>query len=48
MTPVVACKQFFYINHNGYIDRYGAPVVGYIVVYVSKPINDHDKILWRL
>ena len=49
MTPVVACKLIFLdINHDGHIHRYGAPVFGNIVVYVYKPINNDDKILWRL
>ena len=35
-------------KHNGYIHRYRTPIFGYIVVYVSRLINSHNQILWRL
>ena len=35
-------------KRNGLIHMYGIPVFGYIVVYVFKPINNDNQILWRL
>ena len=34
----------FETKYNGHIHRYGTPVFGNIVVYVSKPINNNNQI----
>ena len=35
-------------KHNGHILKYGVPIFDNIVVYVSKPINNNNQILWRM
>ena len=32
--------QFMEAKHNGHIHRYGTPIFGNIVVYLSKPIDN--------
>ena len=32
--------QFMETKHNGHIHRYGTPIFGNIVVYLSKPIDN--------
>ena len=39
---------FMETKHNGHVHRYGTPIRGNIVAYVSKPINDDDQILQSL
>ena len=39
--------EFAGTMHNGHIHRYGTHILGNIVVYVSKPINNNNQILWR-
>ena len=41
-------SEFMEIKYNGHIHRYGTPIFGKIVVYISKPINNSDQIFWRL
>ena len=40
--------KFMETKRSGHMHRYGLPIFGYIVVYVSKPINDDNQILWWL
>ena len=40
--------EFMETRHNGHIHKYKTPLFGNIVVYVSKPINNANQILWRL
>ena len=37
--------EFMGTKHNGHTHRYGTPIFGNIVVYVSKPINKDNQIL---
>ena len=39
--------EFMETKHNGHIHRCGTPIFGKIVVYICKPINNNEKILWR-
>ena len=38
--------KFLETKYNGHIHRYGTPIK--IVVYISKAINNNNKIFWRL
>ena len=38
--------EFMESKHNGHIHRYETPIVGKIVVYISKLINN-NQIYWR-
>ena len=40
--------EFVGMKHNSQIHRYGTPIFGNIGVYISKPINNNNHILWRL
>ena len=40
--------EFMETKHNGHIHRYGTPIFGNIVVYVSKPITSNNQLFWRL
>ena len=40
--------EFMEIKHNDHIHRYGASIFGNVVVYLSKPVNNNNQILWRL
>ena len=35
------------LRRQSTMDMYGTPIFGNIVVYVSKPINNNNKIIWR-
>ena len=39
---------FMETKHIDHIHSYGTPIFGNIVVYVSKPINNDNQILWVL
>ena len=34
--------KFVGTKHNGHIHKYGTPIFGNIVVYVSKPISNNN------
>ena len=34
--------EFMETKYNGHIHRFGIPIIGNIVVYVSKPINNDN------
>ena len=38
--------EFVEIKHNSHIHRYGTPIFGNIVVYVSKPIDNDNQIIY--
>ena len=40
--------EFMETKYNGHIHMNGTPIFGKIVVYVSKPINNNNQILWKL
>ena len=40
--------EFMETKCNGHIHIYGTPIFGKIVVYVSKPNNNDNQILWML
>ena len=40
--------EFTETKHNGHNIRYRTLIFGYIVVYVSTPINNYNTILWRV
>ena len=40
--------EFMETKYNSHIHWYGTPVFGKIVVYISKPINNNNQVLWRL
>ena len=37
--------EFMETKYNGHIHRYGTPIFGRYVVYISKPINNNNQIL---
>ena len=40
--------EFMESNLIGYMHRYGTPIFGNTIVYISKPINNNDQILRML
>ena len=40
--------EFMETKCKGHIHKCGTPIFGKIVIYISKPINNNDQILWRL
>ena len=38
--------EFMETKHNSHIQRYGTSIFGKIVVNISEPINNNDKIFW--
>ena len=40
--------KFMETKHNSLIHKYGILIFGEIVVYVSKPINNDNQLIWRL
>ena len=40
--------EFMKTKYNSHMHRHGTPICGKIAVYISKPIDNNNQVLWRL